>query len=285
MKKILAMLLAAVMLALPAAADDGEPVVTSVEETAAVEETVAEEPVAEEPAAETASVFKLYVLDAADNTIIGYIDETSPFQLITASLYGIDAVALVVDELAEGYTISYNGAALDLGVITEPIAVEAFTSINWTLSYAIDVNATMQYSNYIWIFGYPDNYVEVTAYITDAEDKMLTEIVLTNEGYAAVEDGTVINTALEEIPEGAGVTFYVNADADVTVTIDGTAVNGYSETVAVADDEEFDIAVTIGEETKTVTYTLADEEESIHPLSKHFMYGLVDKICNRPLPN
>ncbi|MBQ8186426.1 MAG: hypothetical protein IJ037_06085 [Clostridia bacterium] len=280
MKKILAMLLAAVMLALPAAADEaGEPVVTSVEEEAVVVEEAAEEAVV------SASIFKLYVLDASDNTILGYIDETSAFQLISASLFGIENVALVVDELAEGYTITYNDAALELGVITAPIPVEAFTSINWTLSYAIDVNATMQYNNYIWIFGHPDNYVDVTAYITDAEGNTVTEVVLTNEGYAAAEDGDVVYTALGEIPEGAGVTFYVTADQDVAVTINGTAVNGYSETVT--DVEDFEIAVTIAEETKTVTYTLAEEEaeESIHPISQHFMYGLVDKICNRPLPN
>ncbi|MBQ8333236.1 MAG: hypothetical protein IJX93_05625 [Clostridia bacterium] len=280
MKKILAMLLAAVMLALPAAADEaGEPVVTSVEEEAVVVEEAAEEAVV------SASIFKLYVLDASDNTILGYIDETSAFQLISASLFGIENVALVVDELAEGYTITYKDAALELGVITAPIPVVAFTSINWTLSYSIDVNATMQYNNYIWIFGHPDNYVDVTAYITDAEGNTVTEVVLTNEGYAAAEDGDVVYTALGEIPEGAGVTFYVTADQDVAVTINGTAVNGYSETVT--DVEDFEIAVTIAEETKTVTYTLAEEEaeESIHPISQHFMYGLVDKICNRPLPN
>ena len=275
MKKFLAILMAALMLALPAAAEEvSEPTVTSTEEIAEAVEVKEE------------TIFKLYVLDAADNTIIGYIDETSPFQLVSASLYGVEAVALVADELAEGYSISYNDAALDLGVITAPIPVEAFTSINWTLSYAIGENLSMQYSNFIWLFGHPDNYVDVTAYITTADGEVLTETVLSNEVLEAVKDGDVINTKLEEIPEDAAVSFYVNADPDIQVSINGEAAEGgYTASVAAADVEDFEIAVTEGEETVTFTYTIAPEKESIHPITKHLFYGIVNKVLTKlPTP-
>lgn len=279
MKKLTAMLLSVLMLALPVAADEAaEAVVTSVEEEVAVEvveETPAEEAV--EETAEDTSIFKLYVLDASDNTILGYIDETSNFMFITATLFGIDNVALVVDELAEGYTIGYNGADLEVGVITEPIAVTALTSIDWTLSYAIDENGTMQYNNYIWLFGYPDNYVDVTAYTVVADSEPNAEVILTNEMAATAEDGTVLTPAAE-IPEEASVYFYVTADSDVTVTINGVAANGYTEPVAVSETDEYVIEITVGEETKTFTYSLA-EEESIHPISRHYLYGAVQKIC------